>query len=188
LTLVIAGWPHAEFEANKADVEGHFHRALELAPPFAERVRGAKREAKFAGAVVPGFFRDPYGAGWALVGDAGYLKDPITAQGIHDAFRDAELCATALGEHLSGARDFDAAMADYQRARDENALPMYELTCQLATLEPPSPEMQQLFGAIRRSQSAMDGFAQMNAGTIAPARFFAPENIARIVADAQAAS
>ncbi len=51
---------------------------------------------------MPNFFRKPFGPGWALVGDAGYNKDFITAQGISDAFRDAELCASALDEALSG--------------------------------------------------------------------------------------
>ena len=68
-----------------------------------------------------------------------------------------------------GARSFDDAMGEYQRTRDEHVLPMYEFTCQLATLEPPPPEMQQLFGAIHGNQKAMDGFVQMNAGTISPA-------------------
>ena len=62
-------------------------------------------------------------------------------------------------------------MGDYQRARDEHSIPMYEFTCQLATLEPPPPEMQQLLGAIRGNQPAMDAFAQMNAGTISPPEF-----------------
>jgi len=187
LTLVIAGWPYSEFEANKQDVEGNFRRAIELEPSFAERFHGAKREAKFAGAAVPNYFRKPYGPGWALVGDAGYLKDPITAQGIFDAWTDAERCTTALGAHLSGARPFDDAMTDSQRARDESVLSMYEFTCQLASFEPPPPEMQQLFGAIHCSQASMDGFAQMAAGTISPARFFSPESIGEIMAAAQAA-
>ena len=50
---------------------------------------------------------------------------------------------------------------------------MYEFTCQLATLEPPPPEMQQLFAAIHGNQTAMDAFVRMNAGTISPAEFFA---------------
>ncbi|MGH2708947.1 MAG: NAD(P)/FAD-dependent oxidoreductase, partial [Actinomycetota bacterium] len=137
LTLVIGGWPFAEFEANKKDIEGNYLKMLELAPPFAERVHAARREARFVGTAVPNFFRKPYGPGWALVGDAGYNKDFITAQGIHDAFRDAELCATALDEAFSGARCFDVAMGEYQSTRDEHVLPMYEFTTQLATLEPP---------------------------------------------------
>jgi 2-polyprenyl-6-methoxyphenol hydroxylase-like FAD-dependent oxidoreductase len=173
LTLVIAGWPYAEFAANKKDIEGNYLAVLGLAPGFAERLRGARREARFAGAAVPNFFRKPYGPGWALVGDAGYNKDPITAQGINDAFRDAECCAGALHEAFSGARPFDEAMAGYQRGRDAQVHAMYEFTCQLATLAPPPPEMQQLFGAISGNQKAMDGFARMNAGTISPAHFFA---------------
>lgn len=188
LTLIIAGWPHAEFEANKKDIEGNYLNTFELAPEFAKRVRSAKREARFAGAAVPNFFRKPYGPGWALVGDAGYNKDPITAQGITDAFRDAERCAIALDEAFTGARSFDAAMGDYQRARDAHVLPMYEFTCQLATLEPPPPETQQLFGAIHGNQKAMDGFVQMNAGTISPAQFFSPENVGASMAAVQVMS
>jgi 2-polyprenyl-6-methoxyphenol hydroxylase-like FAD-dependent oxidoreductase len=184
LTLVIAGWPHAEFEANKSDIEGHYLKALALAPAFAERVSGAKREARFLGASVPNYFRKPYGPGWALVGDAGYNKDPITAQGITDAFRDAERCAIALDEVFRGARPFDDAMADYQRARDAHVLPMYEFTCQLAMLEPPPPQLQQLLEAIHGNQQAMDGFVRMNAGTISPAEFFAADNVSAIVAAA----
>ena len=62
-------------------------------------------------------------------------------------------------------------MGEYQRARDEHVLPMYQFTCQLATLEPPPLEMQQMIGAIHGNQKAMDAFAQMNAGTISPIEF-----------------
>ena len=171
LTLTVGGWPHAEFEANKKDVEGHFLKMFDLAPSFAERIRHARREASFAGTPVSNFFRKPFGPGWALVGDAGYNKDPITAQGISDAFRDVEALVSALDQSLTGTRPFDDAMGDYQRGRDQHVLPMYEFTCQLATLEPPPLEMQQLFGAIQGKQPAMDAFAQMNAGTISPMEF-----------------
>jgi 2-polyprenyl-6-methoxyphenol hydroxylase-like FAD-dependent oxidoreductase len=182
LTLTVGGWPYEEFETNKKDVEGNFMKLFDLAPEFAERVRGAKREAPFAGAPVSNFFRKPFGPGWALVGDAGYNKDPITAQGITDAFRDAELCAMALDQTFTGARSFEDAMGEYQRMRDEHVAPMYEFTCQLATLAPPPLEMQQLFGAIHGNQRAMDGFAQVNAGTISPAEFFSPDNVGKIMA------
>jgi len=188
LTLIVGGWPQSEFAANKHDVEGHFSKMLALVPAFAERMSDARREVRFAGASLPNYFHKPYGPGWVLVGDAGYLKDPITAQGINDAFRDAEHCAAALDQVFTNARSFDDAMGEYQRERDEHALPMYEFTCQLATMEPPPPEMQQLFGAISRSQKSMDGFVQMNAGTISPAQFFSPENIGAIMAAAQSAS
>jgi flavin-dependent dehydrogenase len=181
LTMVVAGWPYAEFAANKHDLEGHYVGVFDTAPAFAERMRGARRESRVAGAPTPNFFRKPYGRGWALVGDAGYLKDPITAQGILDAFRDAEACAQRLDEALSGDRAFAESMQDYQLTRDASAMPMYDFTCQFATLDPPSPQMQKLFAAMAGNQKAMDGFAQMNAGTLSPAAFLSPQNISAIV-------
>lgn len=175
LTMVIAGWPHAELAANRQDIEGNYQQTISLAPAFADRLRGAKREARFTGMAVPNYFRKPYGRGWALVGDSGYNRDFITGQGMMDAFLDAELCATALDQSLSGARPFDEAMSEYHRARDARVKSMYELTCQLATLEPPPPQMQQLLQEIRGNQNAMDGFIRMNAGTISPAEYFATQ-------------
>lgn len=185
LTLVICGWPFAEFDANKKDVEGNYLKVFELVPAFADRIRAAKREAPYVGTGVPNFFRKPFGPGWALVGDAGYNKDFITAQGIQDAFRDAELCATALDESFSGARSFDVAMGEYQSTRDEHVSPMYEFTAQLATLQPPPPELQQVLAAVQGNREAMDGFARVNAGVTSPAVFFSEENVGRIVAAAR---
>jgi 2-polyprenyl-6-methoxyphenol hydroxylase-like FAD-dependent oxidoreductase len=185
LTLVIAGWPFAEFEAKKADIEGNYHKVIDLAPSFAERIRGARREERFAGMPVPNYFRRPFGSGWALVGDAGYNKDFITAQGIQDAFRDAELCATAIDQAFSGQRPFDDAMDHYQATRDDHVLALYEFTAQLATQEPPPPEKQQLLAAVHGNQEAMDGFARVNAGVTSPAEFFSEENVQRIFAAAR---
>jgi flavin-dependent dehydrogenase len=184
LTMVIVGWPYAEFTEHKKDIEGNYLKTIELAPAFADRLHGAKRETSFVGAAVPNYFRKPYGPGWALVGDAGYNKDFITSQGIMDAFHDAELCVVALDRAFSGTRPFDAAMGEYQRTRDERVKAMYEFTCQLATLEPPPREMQQLLGAVHGNRKAMDEFARMNAGTISPAEFFAPDNVHAMTAAA----
>jgi 2-polyprenyl-6-methoxyphenol hydroxylase-like FAD-dependent oxidoreductase len=185
LTLVIAAWPYPEFEANRRDIEGNYLKTLALAPTFAERVDPGQRESRFYGSAVHNYFRKPYGPGWVLVGDAGYDRDFIKAQGIQDAFRDAELCAAALNDAFSGARTFEAAMDDYQSARDGQALPMYEFTCQLATLEPPPPELEYLLGAMAGNQDAMDGFARLNAGVMSPVEFFSDENVGRILASAR---
>jgi 2-polyprenyl-6-methoxyphenol hydroxylase-like FAD-dependent oxidoreductase len=184
LTLVVMGWPIAEVNAVKADVEAAFCTTLQLAPDFADRVRAATRVQPFLGGGVVNYFRKPYGPGWVLVGDAGYNKDPVTAQGISDAFRDAELCATALDEAFTGRRSSDHAMAAYQRTRDEHVMPIYEFTTQLARLEPPPPEMAQLFAAMHGNPGAMDGFISVIAGTLSPLEFFAPGTIARILAGA----
>ena len=186
LTMLVVGWPQAEAGAYKADVEANYLATLETAPEFAERVRAATRQDRFFGGGVPNFFRKPFGPGWALVGDAGYLRDPITAQGISDAFRDAELCATALDESLDGRRPFEEAMGAYQAARDARVIGVYEFTTQLATLEPPPPEMQQLLGAVQGNQDAMDAFASVAAGTLSPGEFFSPEHIGQVMAAAAA--
>jgi len=186
LTLVIMGWPIAQFEENRKDIEGTFMRSLDRAPEFAERIRSAKREDRFIGAKVPNYFRKPFGPGWALVGDAGYNKDFITAQGISDAFRDAELCVTALDESFSGARDFDDAMRQYQKTRDDQVLPTFGFTLEIASFEPPPPEQQQLMGAMVGNQEAMDGFVRVFSGATSPVEFFSESNVQRIFASASA--
>jgi 2-polyprenyl-6-methoxyphenol hydroxylase-like FAD-dependent oxidoreductase len=187
LTLVIAGWPFAEFDARRRGVEGNYLAVVEQAPAFAERVRAARREERFAGMAVPNYFRRPYGPGWALVGDAGYIKDFITAQGISEAFHDAELCATALDENFSGARAFEEAMGRYQAARDRRVLPIYEFTTELASLQPPPPELERVLAAAQGNQEAMDGFARTAAGVISPTDYFSEANVARILGRAASA-
>ena len=81
----------------------------------------------------PGFVRRSWGAGWALVGDAGYFKDPITAHGMTDAVRDAELLADAILEAASGVRTEREALASYQRRRDNLSARLFTATEQIAT-------------------------------------------------------
>ncbi len=187
LTLVVGGWPIAELEANRSDVEGNYLKMFEQDPTFLERIRSAKQEARVVGTHVPNYFRKPHDDGWALVGDAAYNKDFITAQGISDAFLGAEEVATAVDDSFSGARSFDDAMGEVQSRRDDHVMPIFEFTCMLATLEPPPPELQQVLGAVAQSQEAMDGFCRVTAGVTSPADFFSEENIGRILAGADAA-
>jgi flavin-dependent dehydrogenase len=133
---IAAGLPRDRFHEYRADIEGTFYRILDASPGFAARVRAGKRDERWQGtADLPNFFRKPWGPGWALVGDAGYMKDPITGFGIADAFRDAELLASALDEVLSGRQAPEVALAAYQEQRDAAAIPVYEFTLQLASGE-----------------------------------------------------
>jgi 2-polyprenyl-6-methoxyphenol hydroxylase-like FAD-dependent oxidoreductase len=182
LTVVPFAWPVEEFRANRSDIEAGFLASVEHAPEFAELVHAATRESKFVGsAELPGWFRKPFGPGWALVGDAGYHKNPITAMGINDAFRDAELLAAALDDAFSGRRGYDDGLAEYQQTRDREARPIYELTDAFAQLQPPPPELQQLLGAMHGNQAAMDAFVSVQACTLPAPEFFAPDNVARIM-------
>jgi len=188
LTVVIAGWPRSELAANRTDIEANLRATVELVPEFAARYHAGKRETRFVGQSLPGFLRKPFGPGWALVGDAGYTKDFITALGISDAFRDAELCAVALDEALSGARPFEAAMADYQSERDRRSLPFYEFTAQLATLQPLPPQLEQVLAAVHGDPEEMDAFARVGAGVTSPVDFLSEQNVERLLAGAGAPS
>jgi 2-polyprenyl-6-methoxyphenol hydroxylase-like FAD-dependent oxidoreductase len=181
--IVAVFWPRDEFHRVRVDIERSFLEAAALAPSLAERMRAGRRADRFFGTGdLPFFLRKPHGPGWALVGDAGYHKDPITAQGISDAFRDAELLAEAVDDGLGGRRPLEEALAGYERRRDEAALPLYDFTYDLAGLEPPGPEMQALFGALRDDPERTSRFFGVVAGTVPPAEFFAPEGVAAGVA------
>lgn len=183
LTVVLTSCPHEEFRQFRADVEGNYYKALELVPELADRVRAGRREERFVGtSSTANFFRKPYGPGWALVGDAGYHKDPSTAQGICDSFRDAETLTEAIDAGLSGRRPLAIALADYEQQRNASVMPMYDFTLQLANIaDPPAPAMQRLLYALRGNQTQTDRFLGAWAGTVPIPEFFAPENIERIV-------
>ena len=186
LVLIFVAWIVKEFSEFRSDIEGNYLKTLELAPELAQRVANGKREERFVGtADVPNFFRKPYGLGWALVGDAGYHKDPVTAQGITDAFQHAELLAEAIDAGFSGRQPLEEALADYERLRNENVIHRYQLACDLATLAPPPPEMRRLFEALRNNQAEADRYFGTLAGTVPIPEFFAPENIERIIRAAE---
>ncbi|MEI8408709.1 MULTISPECIES: NAD(P)/FAD-dependent oxidoreductase [unclassified Kribbella] len=132
--------------------EDAFTSYLELtAPALAERLREGRRTSPVTGMLrAPNFIRRAYGPGWALVGDAGYHRDPVTGHGMSDAYRDAELLAAALDRALRGDVD---AMSDYQRARDRALRPVFELTVALAGY-PPVPEFVALQKELGRTLDA----------------------------------
>jgi 2-polyprenyl-6-methoxyphenol hydroxylase-like FAD-dependent oxidoreductase len=180
--MVIAYWPRAEFPAVRHDVEGQFHAVLDLVPQLHDRVRTGTRTEPFRGTGhLPNYFRRPHGDGWALVGDAGYHKDPILALGISDAFRDAELLAEAVDAGLTGRTPLPVALAACHRRRDEAADQGYQNTVQLAALQPPPPEMQQLLEALQHDREQAGRFFGTLIGTVPAAEFFDPANLSRLL-------
>jgi 2-polyprenyl-6-methoxyphenol hydroxylase-like FAD-dependent oxidoreductase len=75
--------------------------------------------------------RRSWGPGWALVGDAGYFKDPLTAHGLTDALRDAELLARGITAVIGGADERDA-LARYQMTRDALSTALFDVTDAIA--------------------------------------------------------
>src|SRR5690606_9734526 len=118
----------------------------------------------FAGRL--GCLRRAWGSGWALVGDAGFFRDPITAHGITDALRDAALLAHELA---SGAPD---ALARYEAARNDFAIPMLDVTDAIASFEWGLDELVELHRELNREI----------ARELALVRSLAPEPVTRATA------
>ena len=181
LLMTYLAWPAARFEEFRRDVEGNFLRTLDTVG-LGERIRAGRRAERFRGTPdLPSYLRQPYGPGWALVGDAGLLLDPITGQGISHAFRDAELLADAVADGLGGIRPLAEALRGYHRARDRAARPMYDFTARLAAVSPPTPAEIALFRALARRPEDADMFVGALAGSIPLRQFMSPRTMVRLV-------
>ncbi len=131
-TCLAAMIPQARFVERKHEgLEAlHLETMHEISPELAEHVASARPSDKlraFAG--VPGFLRRAVGPGWALVGDAAYFRDPITAHGITDAFREAELLSRAFVERGG------EALAEYRAGRDDRVRGLLDVTHSIASFE-----------------------------------------------------
>jgi flavin-dependent dehydrogenase len=185
LVCVIAAQLMSEFSSFKIDVERNYLASLRVDPALWEKLQAGRREERIVGtADLPNFFRKPFGPGWALVGDAGYHKDPVTAQGITDAFRDGEALAEALADVFAGRKQYDDALGEYERNRNEWVMPMYELICQFAQLDP-TADLLALMAALRENGVERERFFGMITGSVPVQDFFSPENITSIMAAAQ---
>lgn len=131
-TNVFVTTTHERYQQDlRQDLPNGFQRLLGDAwKDLASRVAGrAPDENLRAFPGLPGYVRKPYGKGWALVGDAGFFRDPITAHGMTDALRDAGLLAEA---YLAGG---EAGLADYERRRDAFAVGMLDVSDEIAAFE-----------------------------------------------------
>ncbi|HEY8602010.1 MAG TPA: NAD(P)/FAD-dependent oxidoreductase [Thermomicrobiales bacterium] len=119
-----------DFATFRADPQATFEAHFRALPGMAVRLRGATLEGQMQGCQgIANHFRQPYGPGWALTGDAGYLKDPSTGAGIGDALNQSFWLADALDATLRGA-DWEASLGEFKRRRDETLLPAYRATLQ----------------------------------------------------------
>jgi 2-polyprenyl-6-methoxyphenol hydroxylase-like FAD-dependent oxidoreductase len=140
-----------------------FAELAEVAPDLARRARDASTVSRVRGTVrLPNHVREAAGPGWALVGDAGYHRDPITGHGITDAFRDAELLATALDAGLNDPSDEADALAWYGATRDSSLRETFDLTLALAAFPDPDTFVdlqKRLSGALEREAEALAAYA-----------------------------
>ena len=135
-TCVFASVSRDFAQGSASDRSQAFHRVVnKAAPDIGERLGDAQRVGRlhfFGG--MRGFLRQPHGDGWALVGDAGYMSDPITAHGITNALRDADILARTIGE--------GGDLSNYQMARDDLSLKFFEVSDRVASLDWSIPTVQ----------------------------------------------
>jgi flavin-dependent dehydrogenase len=161
--------PSARFRDGLRGASAYHRSVAEVAPDLAAQMSSALVGAHlraFAGRL--GFLRQPCGPGWALVGDAAYFKDPVTAHGISDALRDAELLAQAA------AAGTDQAFANYAAVRDELSLPLFEATDAIASFEWDLETLRRHHQALNRAMKrevklfpALNVASHMTAGLVA---------------------
>ena len=131
------------------------------APRLAHRLEAATRVGRLRGwAGQRGHIRRSYGAGWALVGDAGYFRDPITTHGMTDALRDAELLADALLATWAGDQPEAIALAGYQAKRDALSSQLFEVSDRIAAYGWAPDEIHQLLREVSSAMSDEVGLLQ----------------------------
>jgi 2-polyprenyl-6-methoxyphenol hydroxylase-like FAD-dependent oxidoreductase len=148
--------PSAGFARLREGREAGFHATFAtVAPDWGEALRRARHVGPLRGfAGSPGFLRHPWGRGWALVGDASHFKDPLSAHGITDALRDAELLADAVLTAAADERQEAAALAGYHDLRDELSRDLHALVDRAAAYDWTMPELRDLLVAVSAAMRA----------------------------------
>ncbi len=189
LSVVFITLPIAEFQAFRGDIEGSYRHAVELCGDLGQRIREAVLVERLRTTPdLPNCFRVPNGPGWALVGDAGVVMDPVSAQGIGNALRDAELLANAIVEGLRGSGSPQASLAKHWRRRDAAITQMYNLTMRLASYRQPLFLEQLLLRSLAGQQGEIDRFLGVFAGVVPPEEFFSLGNVIRLAGSGLAAA
>jgi 2-polyprenyl-6-methoxyphenol hydroxylase-like FAD-dependent oxidoreductase len=127
--------------------------------------------------MMRGFFRQACGPGWALVGDSGHFKHPVTAQGISDAVEQAWFVTDAL---LGG----DPALRSYPAWRDARAAGHYEWSFQSAHLSRPD-HAHPVFAGPAADPEAGQEWRDLFTRLRSPSEVFTAERQARWAADWQ---
>lgn len=183
VAVILTNDQHDEF---RKDPETNFYRIIdEIEPEKGQQLRdmgvpeGRLRRMKYA----ENFYRESSGDGWALAGDAGYHKDPITGLGMTDAFHQAEGLAVAVHAGLTEEISMREATDQFVATRDEMTEPMYDYTTTVAEMNLP-PYFRSIIKACSRNQEWTNKMLGVVAGIVDGGEVFAPENLARLYADA----
>lgn len=181
LVLVLLMPPVEDGPAYRADPEGEYLRAVDALPALRERLRGCELASKIRMSTDhPAFFRRSSGPGWALPGDAGHFKDPVTAQGMRDALR----YGRRLGERVAIALDdparLDRALRAWEREREDDCLEIYQWTNLLARAEPLNPVEAELYRDMSRAPGRAQPMVDLFSRQKRPGEALPPHLLARM--------
>ncbi|MEJ8279406.1 NAD(P)/FAD-dependent oxidoreductase [Pseudonocardia spirodelae] len=168
----------------RRDAAGTFDAIVAGVPPMVERLAGCTRVGSVrTSRSHPSYFRHSHGPGWALAGDAGHFKDPVTAQGIRDALRFGRLLGEAAAPYLDDPADLDAALARWEADRDEQCLPMYQWANGLGRDDDVSPLEAASYRWFAASEDRATELFDVFSRHRAPSSVFTPARLAGWVRD-----
>ncbi|MFC4128387.1 NAD(P)/FAD-dependent oxidoreductase [Nocardia rhizosphaerae] len=181
LILSLVQPPTASGRTGPTAAERRYTAAIARIPELAARLDGCHRIGRVRAATgLASYFRRSTGPGWALPGDAGHFKDPVTAQGIRDALRYGRLLGEAAADHLTDADALDRALRAWERRRVVECRAIFHWTNRLARGEAMRPMEIELY----RRAAADPALAQLATGiftrTNAPGELYAPRRAAQL--------
>ena len=165
LVLVLLQPAVERIEEFRADLVGTYRETVGRIPGLRERLDGCELVTKVRSATgIESYFRRSTGPGWALAGDAGHFKDPVTAQGIRDALRHGRLLGEGAAPVLDDPTALDAALETWELARERDCLAVYQWTNRLARGEEVTPLEVEMYreaaGNAARARKLLDVFSR----------------------------
>ncbi len=185
LMLVLLMPPVDRAHDFKGDLEGEYVRTAYSVPGLAARLDGAEMVSKVRHTnSTASYFRRSQGAGWALPGDAGHFKDPVTAQGIRDAMRFGRLLGEAVAPVLDDPQALDGALAGWEQDRDAECIEMYQWTNRLGRAEEMSPVEAELYRRGSADPELARSMLDVMARTRSPREVMTTKRVGQLIAGA----
>ncbi|MGK8524008.1 NAD(P)/FAD-dependent oxidoreductase [Nocardia asteroides] len=185
LLLSLVQPPAQPAAAGAGRAEHRYQEAIDRLPGLRERLRDCRRAGRVRSATgLVSYFRRSAGPGWALPGDAGHFKDPVTAQGIRDALRYGRLLGELASAALDDTEHLDTALAAWEQLRDRECLSIYQWTNRLARGTAMRPLEIELYRRAAADPALADAVTEIFSRTVRPEDIFTPAQAAAFAAGA----
>jgi len=185
LALVLLQPPQSRAAQLRRDPARGYAQTVAAIPGLAARLDGCRQASKVRSATgLVSYFRRSAGPGWALAGDAGHFKDPVTAQGIRDALRYGRRLAQVAAPVLEDPGALDAALRAWERERECDCLEIYQWTNLLARGEPMSPLELELYRMAQADPQLARRMLDVFSRTARPSDVLTARRAARVAARA----